>query len=635
MRFTVRATLAVVLLVGVYLLGIGMVVVLAVTVYETATHGLTGYALAKVAMLGLVVAVSIGRGLSAGFLRIPSPEEGVPLVRSVHPRLWGEIDALATRVGTRPPDELWLVPEVTAAVSEDSRWLGLVPGPRKMYVGMPLLVGLTERQLGSVLAHELGHYSGRHTALGGVSYRGAEAIRRVAHRLGPGSIVGRIFGAYGRVYVAVSHTVNRRQELEADAQAARIAGRDVAVKALQESVVIDAAFDEFMGAYGVAGQAQGLRPAELFNGFVSFWSDDQRRTQLASLRAAPPAPAAPSLYDSHPSTEQRIAYLDALPDDGRADESPAAVHLLDHYNETVASLEDWIYQGSGLTAMPWDELVRQSAGAAAHHDAAMLIDAAGRSGLARPSLGSVLDEVGGGAGHRLVRPLFETDPSTDEAREAVEVLVAALLASALVGQGAATHRMSWSALPTLVDSTGADLDLASLVNTTVGDPAAAQQLKEALLAEGIAMDFTPGAGPVPWTPDAAEPLIHAVAVCVQARTLMRIVFVTDIGIAVKKIGVAEGLGLGLRQGTSDPYRAALRLGIGLSVPELSADRRTRIVPWAEIRAVDIRTSGRVPKALRIETVDGSLTRVRVAEGRIAGDLLEALERFARDRLVVH
>ncbi len=34
-----------------------------------------------------------------------------------------------------------------------------------MYIGAPLLIGLSVDQMRSVLAHELGHYSGRHTAL--------------------------------------------------------------------------------------------------------------------------------------------------------------------------------------------------------------------------------------------------------------------------------------------------------------------------------------------------------------------------------------------------------------------------------------------------------------------------------------
>ena len=94
-----------------------------------------------------------------------------------------------------------------------------------MYIGAPLLVGLTERQNMAVLGHELGHHGGRHTALSGVTYRGAESIKRVIARLDGNTLLAKLFGLYGRLYAAVSNSVNRRQELEADQYMARIAGR--------------------------------------------------------------------------------------------------------------------------------------------------------------------------------------------------------------------------------------------------------------------------------------------------------------------------------------------------------------------------------------------------------------------------
>jgi len=77
--------------------------------------------------------------------------------------LWAEVRAIAAEVRTRVPDEVRLVADVNAAVSEDTRLLGLRGGRRYLYVGLPLLQAMNLAQFRSVLAHELGHYSHQHT----------------------------------------------------------------------------------------------------------------------------------------------------------------------------------------------------------------------------------------------------------------------------------------------------------------------------------------------------------------------------------------------------------------------------------------------------------------------------------------
>lgn len=115
----------------------------------------------------------------------PQPPHGLPVTPQEAPTLWGTVRELAQVVGTRMPDEIRLVPEINAAVMEESRLMGLVGGRRYLYIGLPLLQALSVSQIRSVLAHELGHYSGRHTRLGGVAYRGRLAIAGTVERIGP------------------------------------------------------------------------------------------------------------------------------------------------------------------------------------------------------------------------------------------------------------------------------------------------------------------------------------------------------------------------------------------------------------------------------------------------------------------
>ncbi|MGE5136666.1 MAG: LysM peptidoglycan-binding domain-containing protein [Gemmatimonadota bacterium] len=82
------------------------------------------------------------------------------------PGLWAMVTELATRVGTRPPDEVRAVAAASAQVSEECRFLRLLAGTRRLYVGLPLLMGLTADELRAAICHELGRYARGHTRIG-------------------------------------------------------------------------------------------------------------------------------------------------------------------------------------------------------------------------------------------------------------------------------------------------------------------------------------------------------------------------------------------------------------------------------------------------------------------------------------
>lgn len=362
-KHTVRALLAVGLLLGVYVLAAVVVAAMGGLVYLAATAG-SGAAAVKFGIVAVLVAVALGKGVVSSLRTPPLEEHGVALTPEAEPRLWSEVRALAGQVGVRAPDEIRLLPEVNAAVSEQSRWLGLMPGRRTMYIGAPLLIGLSVDQMRSVLAHELGHYSGRHTALAGVSYRGLEAIRRMIANLGPDSWVGRLFRLYGRLYLAVSHSVNRRQELEADRFSAEVAGRQSAIAAMRELPVIAQAWAFFIEAYASLGQVRGQRPEAMLAGFQQLYGHPERQGQLAQVRASEPDESR-SVYDTHPSTAERIRAFAALPDDGRSDHSGPALELLESPGAAMADLERWMFEESALTGVSWDRLVSESGAATA------------------------------------------------------------------------------------------------------------------------------------------------------------------------------------------------------------------------------------------------------------------------------
>lgn len=81
--------------------------------------------------------------------------------------------SLCRAVGVAPPREIYLSHSVNAWVQFSPGPAGLVGGARTLTIGLPLVAGMSARQLVGVLAHEFGHFAQR----GGM--RAAHVINRV------------------------------------------------------------------------------------------------------------------------------------------------------------------------------------------------------------------------------------------------------------------------------------------------------------------------------------------------------------------------------------------------------------------------------------------------------------------------
>ncbi|MEU5199201.1 M48 family metallopeptidase [Streptomyces scabiei] len=454
MGATLRALRALVLLAGFHLLGVLLLAAFAGADYLLYLHAPSAVA-AKLYVVSVLLAIPLVRGLF--MLRTPKGEDppGLAVTEADEPGLWRAVRELADAVGTRAPSRIVLTADVNAAVCEDARLLGLRAGPRHLYLGIPLAQGLTEAQLRAVLAHELGHYSHADTRLAAITARGrAQVLRTIGHfeeradrtagreraRLekknaraaakgkktkeidtaGAGityRAMAWIYTCYARLYIRATLTDARRQEYAADAAAARITGRDATASALREIPALDAAFGFYMNSYATLGAEARLLPprGEFFGGHGRMLS--ARQLELAGLRAElPTEPASP--YDSHPPIADRVARIEALPADGRADEAPGpALGLLADPDRTLAALEDAVLAEDVLRFRrtgDWQELLD---GAMAVNFASL--DTALHRALAMytqgpPSLAALLKVIDDGQLWQLARRL----PLSDQAAEA-------------------------------------------------------------------------------------------------------------------------------------------------------------------------------------------------------------------------
>ncbi|KRA37388.1 hypothetical protein ASD81_01245 [Nocardioides sp. Root614] len=439
--------MAVGLLVGFYVLAVAVVGALATGAVLLARSGLDASATGSVVVIlfTLGVTVALGRALllSRGTV---GPPPGMAVSETEQPALWQEVRTLAGEIQTRAPDEIRLIAEVNAAVSEDNRFLGLVPGRRRMYVGIPLLLGLSPLEMRSILAHELGHYSARHTALGPVTYRGMMAIGRVARELGHTSVLGRAAGLYGRLYVAVSHSVSRRQELEADAFSARLAGPEAAASAFRMLPPLDVAWDRFTSEYAGLGEDLGMRAQGLLEGFAAMLEDPDVLMRLVGVADAK-LPDTVSIYDTHPPLAERVARFDALP----AQTPPTTPgSFLVSVPETLASFEESLFEGSDLRPATWSEVAAASGAARARRNRHVLGGLAGSE--------STLESFTTRISHRGPVGLLQGYPTEDE-RGILTALLGEAIADVLVQRGSAHFALDWAGPAKLIDADGTRIDL--------------------------------------------------------------------------------------------------------------------------------------------------------------------------------
>ncbi|NUR89963.1 MAG: M48 family metalloprotease [Nonomuraea sp.] len=485
-----RAVLAFALQAGFYLL-VGLVVAAAIF-FDVLLLVRFGATELKIAIVASVAAAALVRALFTVSRRRAEEQPGVSVSREDEPVLWQTVEDLATRVRTAPPAELRLVPEVNAAVSEDTRLLGLRATRRRMYIGLPLLQHLTVDELRAVLGHELGHYSGAHTRLGAPVYRGRVSLIATGEGLSNHRLLQRVFRGYLKLYLRVSQAVSRRQELEADAMAVAIGGRRSMAEALRKIHATAAAWDVYVSGYLSMTGTDGARPSKVFGGFRSLMADPVRQAELERLPQDETSP-----YDSHPSLSERLAAIDRVEEPMLVPDPRAALTLLRDPEVATQAVERsmWTPEALALRPVSWEELVAQGMYVARNAEALHDLSVAGQKvvGATQPYLDAAFEAIARGRQQDLCRELLELgwQPS--------DTLLAGVLCQALEGvlirHGQARWELSWAGPARLVYDDGEEARLAEYAARVAADPAAIPDLRHWLGDQGIPFDYIPPSTP--------------------------------------------------------------------------------------------------------------------------------------------
>jgi Zn-dependent protease with chaperone function len=285
---------------------------------------------------------------------VPRREKFTPpgprLEAARHPRLFAEIHRLATSLNEPPPQEVYLIPEVNAWVSEPEG-----RGRRIMGLGLPLLQILTVSRFRAVLAHEFGHYYSGDTRLGPWVYKTRAAMVRTLLGLGRPSavlkvvtrfalaslayvIVTRVMMAYWNLFLRITQRISRRQELRADELACSVAGSRALIEGLQDIHRAAAALSAYLGELGIALGA-GYRPP-IAQGFGLFMAAGNVHEALEAHLVKELAHPQTRPFDSHPPLRERLLAAGRLPPGNDPQDDQPAISLI----EDVTSLEGQLLQ---------------------------------------------------------------------------------------------------------------------------------------------------------------------------------------------------------------------------------------------------------------------------------------------------
>ena len=270
--------------------------------------GFVNTAVIILAVMGLLIGATILWSL------IPRRDEfkppGVAIDLSRQPRLKALVDEIASDLGQRVPESIYLIAAPNAFVAERGG------SHRIMGLGLPLLANLTVSELSAVLAHEFAHFYSGDTRLGPRVFKTRSAMARALTNLTSGSgavrfltrfavaallytVVVRGLAAYFKLFMRVTQMVSRRQEYRSDELACHIAGPAALEQGLRRVNMISATSQSFWASTINPVISAGFLPP-LADGLRRYNNAPAIHAAAANLLVKALENPKTNAYDTHP-----------------------------------------------------------------------------------------------------------------------------------------------------------------------------------------------------------------------------------------------------------------------------------------------------------------------------------------------
>jgi Zn-dependent protease with chaperone function len=266
-----------------------------------------------IVVLALVTVWSIVRSL---FVRVADEDPGIKLDLDGVPRLRHLLERVATRIGTRPVDNVYMTAGTDIAVFERGGMLRQLRGKseRCLILGAGVLHGFRLGPFRAVLGHEYGHFSNRDTAGGGFALAVRRSLVTMAVCIAQSGAAAwynpawLFLNGFHRVFLRISHGASRLQEILADRWAAFSYGAAAFERGLRHVIEASVRFDARANAALKEAIEKKLPLSNLYAHGPSSGDDEAAIDKAVEAALV----AEPSPYDSHPRPADRFAWVKTL-----------------------------------------------------------------------------------------------------------------------------------------------------------------------------------------------------------------------------------------------------------------------------------------------------------------------------------
>jgi Zn-dependent protease with chaperone function len=203
-----------------------------------------GFSLLSFKILEFTIVLVLFLWAILGTLKVslPSPE-GFPLKRKQAEPLFRMIEEVRKKLKVPRVHQVLITEDFNAGLLQQPRLGFLGWNWNFLMIGLPLMGALSEEQLRSVIAHELGHLSGNHSRFGGMIYRlrltWFQLLSAHQRKKMPGQFLFRWFlNWYVPLFNAYTFVFSRANEYMADRCSIEVAGLDAASRGLLRSNIV-------------------------------------------------------------------------------------------------------------------------------------------------------------------------------------------------------------------------------------------------------------------------------------------------------------------------------------------------------------------------------------------------------------
>ena len=298
--------------------------------------------------------------------KIPFETNGVPIDLSRETRLRAEIEALASTLKEKMPDEVHLVPLANAAVLQRGKL-------RVLLLGVPVLQAVTVSQFRAILAHEFGHYYTGDTRMCPWIFRARRDMAQVLNRLGRDSAVLSFLSRWvliailrlvilgglslwWNIFNRLTQYISRKQEYRCDELACFLAGSESLEQGLCSVNRAAATFTPYWNKVVMPLVVSGYRP-QLADGYGRFLQAPEIAKAASALLEQQLAANTTNPMDSHPPLNARVQKARTLAIVTAAEDNRPAVTLFEDLPALELQLLTRLMptlKPSELKPMKWD-----------------------------------------------------------------------------------------------------------------------------------------------------------------------------------------------------------------------------------------------------------------------------------------